>query len=686
MDKKEAKKRIKKLKKTIKKHRYNYHVLDKEEISEEALDSLKKELFDLENRFPELITPDSPTQRVGGEPLDKFEKHEHFSPMLSLQDGFNEEDLKDWKERMERHVDEKVEGFFCEYKVDGLALELVYEESHLKTASTRGNGLVGENVTENVKTIEAIPLKLREVDKFSEEQKKITGHSGWLKKKKNVVIRGEVFISRKEFERINKERKEKGEDPYANPRNLAAGSIRQLDPQVVACRNLDFFAYELTADLKEGEAVTPFGAKTHAMEHKMVRALGFKTTEEEICSNLEKVFDFREEAMEERGGLNYEIDGVAVFVNDNRLFDRLGVTGKAPRGSLAYKFPLKKSTTQIKDINIQIGRTGNATPVAVLEPVDIGGVTVTKASLHNEDEIRRLDVKIGDTVVVGRAGDVIPYVVRVLKEMRDGKEEEFVFPENCPICGSGLVQPEGEVAKKCPSDDCMAKKREYLKYFVSKSAFDIEGLGGKVLERLMEEGLVSDPADLFLLKKGDLLPLERFAQKSADNLIESINQSKEIFLDRFIYSLGINQVGERTAYDLAQKFKSLKNLKEATEEELLKVKDIGPVVAREIREWFNKEKNKKLIEKLEKAGVVIEEKRQEKSKLEGKSFVFTGSLESFSRNEAKEKVLSLGGRPTSSISGKTDFLVAGDNPGSKLDKAKKEGVKILNEKEFKEMI
>lgn len=686
MDKKEAKKRIKKLKKTIKKHRYNYHVLDKEEISEEALDSLKKELFDLESNFPDLITDDSPTQRVGGQPLDKFKKHPHFSPMLSLQDGFNEEDLREWKKRMERHIKEKVDGFFCEYKVDGLALELVYEEGLLKTASTRGDGRIGEDVTKNVKTIEAIPLKLRKPEDFSKDQKKITDHSGWMEKGKDLVIRGEVFISRKEFKKINERREKEGENPYANPRNLAAGSIRQLDPKVVADRNLDFFAYELTADLKQEEEITPFGAKTHATEHKMVKALGFKTTGEKTCSTLKEVFKFREKAIKIRKNLDYEIDGIAVFVNNNRLFNRLGVTGKAPRGSLAYKFPLKKSTTQIKDIKIQIGRTGNATPVAVLEPVDIGGVTVTRASLHNEDEIRRLGVKIGDTVVVGRAGDVIPYVVRVLKEMRDGEEEEFIFPDRCPICGSKLVQPEGEVAKKCPSDDCMAKKREYLKYFVSKNAFDIDGLGGKVLEQLMEEGLVSDPADLFLLEKGDLLPLERFAQKSADNLIESIKESKEISLDRFIYSLGINQVGERTAYDLARKFENLKNLKEASKEELLGVKDIGPVVAKEIKEWFNKKENKDLIEKLKKAGVVIKEKKGEKkSDLEGKTFVFTGSLDSFSRSEAKEKVLSLGGRPTSSVSKKTDFLVVGDNPGSKLDKAKKEGVKILNEKEFKEM-
>ena len=686
INKKEAQKKIERLKRTIKKHRYNYHVLDKQEISEEALDSLKKELFDLENQFPELITEDSPTQRVGGEPLDKFEKHEHFSPMLSLQDGFNKEDLKDWKKRMERHIGKDVQGFFCEYKVDGLALELVYRDSVLEVASTRGDGEVGENVTKNVKTIESIPLKLRNPNHFTKAQENLSDLSGWMKKGKDIVVRGEVFIPHEEFERINEKRKEEGLDPYANPRNLAAGTIRQLDPKVVAERNLDFFAYELTANLETEENVTPFGAKTHAMEHKMVRALGFKTTGEKECQNLQEVFDFREEAIEKREDLGYEIDGVAVFVNDNKLFQELGVTGKAPRGSIAYKFPLKKATTEVKDINIQIGRTGSATPVAVLEPVEIGGVTVTRASLHNEDEIRRLGVKVGDTVVVGRAGDVIPYVVKVVEEMRTGDEKEFIFPQSCPICETKLVRPEGEVVKRCPNKDCPAKNKEYLKYFVSKSAFDIDGLGEKVIKKLMDEGLVSNPADIFTLEKGDLLPLERFAEKSVDNLMRSIENSKEITLSRFIYSLGIKQVGERTAMDLANHFGNLENLKKATKEELIKIEDIGPVVAEEISKWFSDKRNLKLIEDFKKAGVEISEPESVGSKLEGKTFVFTGSLTSFTRKEAQKKVTQLGGKATSSVSSNTDYLVAGENPGSKLKKAKEKGVKIVDEDEFKEMI
>jgi len=686
MNKKKAEKRAKKLREVIKRHRYLYHVKDKREISEETLDSLKKELFDLENKFPELVTPDSPTQRVGGKPLEKFEKYEHSTPMLSFQDAFAEEDMRDWKKRMERHIGEKInDDFFCEYKIDGLALELVFEDSLLKAASTRGDGQVGENVTENIKTIESIPLRLRSPKDFSEKEKKLSSHPGWLEDEKDVVIRGEVFITESEFKRINRERKEREENPYANTRNLAAGTIRQLDPEVVASRNLSFFAYELKANLKTGETVTPFGAETHAVKHKLLRSLGFKTTGEKVCKNLEEVFNFRNRAEKERKKLDYEIDGVAVFVNDNELFDRLGVTGKAPRGGIAYKFPLKKATTEVEDITVQIGRTGSVTPVAILKPVKVGGVEITRATLHNEDEIERLGIKIGDTAVVGRAGDVIPYVIKVLPEMRDGSEKEFVFPEKCPVCSSRLVRPEGEVVKKCPGDDCVAKKREYLKHFVSKSAFDIDGLGEKVIEQLMEEGLVSGPADLFKLKKGDLLPLERFADKAAGNLTEAIENSKEITFSRLIYSLGINQVGERTAIDLARKFKNLEELKKADKEELLGVPDIGPIVAEEIKDWFSNEENLKMIENLKKLGVEIK-KEDESSGLEGEKFVFTGSLNSLTRRKAKEEVRRLGGKVSSSVSKNTDYLVVGENPGSKLEEAKENKVKILTEDEFKNLL
>lgn len=683
MDKQAAKKRIEKLKKTIHKHRYAYHVLDKSEISEEALDSLKKELFDLETKFPDLVTADSPTQRVGGKPLEKFEKYEHFTPMLSLQDAFSENDIEDWQDRAERYLDMKIKNFFCEYKIDGLAIELVYENSILHMGSTRGDGNVGEDVTKNIKTIEAIPLKLRSFKQFSEKEKKITKNPEWLQKK-NLIVRGEVYITDQEFVRINKKRKQHQESPYANPRNLAAGSIRQLDPQIVASRKLSFFAYDLVADLKNKETVTPFGINTHAAKHKALRALGFQTTTEKKCTSLEEVFLFRDQANQKRDDLDYEIDGVAVFVNDNVTFDKLGVVGKAPRGAIAYKFPLKKATTEVQDIKIQIGRTGTATPVAILKPVEVSGVTITRATLHNEDEIKRLGLKIGDTVVVGRAGDVIPYIINVLPELRTGKEQQFKFPKKCPICNGDLIRPKGEVAWRCISNNCAAKRREYLKYFVSKSAFDIDGLGEKVIKQLMDQDLVLEPADFFQLKEGDLIPLERFGEKSAKKLVTSIQNSKQIDFGRFIYSLGIKYVGERTAFELARHFSNLEKLKHASKEDLLKIEDIGPIVAKAIVDWFHNKKNLRMLDNLIEAGVQIK-KQQTGNLLMGKKFVFTGQL-SFSRQEAKEIVMSAGGKISSSVAKDTDYLVVGENPGSKLNKAQQEGVQVIDEKEFKEML
>jgi len=679
MNKKKAERRIKKLRETINKHRYLYHVLDKQEISEEALDSLKKELFDLESQFPDLITPDSPTQRVAGEPLDQFEKYRHPEPMLSLQDAFSKEDMKEWKSRMRRHLKEEINPeYFCEYKMDGLAMELIYEDSILKTAATRGDGEVGENVTENVKTIEAIPLKIISPEKLPQQER--NGN----KKIDNVIVRGEILINKKEFKKINERREKEGESTYANPRNLAAGSIRQLNPKVVASRNLNFFAYDLIDPNSSEGSVIPFGAKTHSEKHQILRRLGFKTTKEKICQNLEEVFDFREKSKEERKDLDYEIDGIAVFVNDNNLFERLAVVGKGPRGAIAYKFPLKKATTEVEDIKVQIGRTGSATPVAVLNPVEVGGVSISRASLHNEDEMDRLGIKIGDTAVVGRAGDVIPYVIKILPEMRTGEEKEFHFPKKCPICKGELVKKEGEVARKCINKNCKAQKKEKLKHFASKSAFNIDGLGESIIDQLMNEGLVSDIPDFFRLKKGDLIPLERFGEKAAENLIKAIENSKKITLGRFIYSLGIEQVGEVTAYTLADNFGSLKNLSKASEEDLLKIEDIGPKGARKIKKWFDRKKNLEMIEELKELGVKIEF-QEKKDDLKGKIFVFTGKLNSFTRREAKERVVSLGGKVSSSVSGRTDYLVAGENPGSKFEKAKKENVNILTEKEFKNL-
>lgn len=687
MTKSEAKKRIEKLKKVINYHRYLYHVLDRQEISEASLDSLKKELFDLEQQYPDLVTPDSPTQRVGGKPLEKFKKVKHPAPMLSFNDAFSREDMKDWFERNAKLLqDEEISqiDYYCEPKLDGLAIELIYQNGLFKIGSTRGDGLIGEDVTQNLRTIESIPLRLREVEEVIKDLEKegLKEIAENIKKRglRRIVVRGEAIITKKNFLKVNKEQIEKGASPFANPRNLAAGSIRQLDPKITAQRRLDVTAYDLISDL---------GQKTHEQEHKILHILGFKTNNKysRYCENLEEVFKFHDFWYKNREKLPYEIDGLVVTINSNKIFEKLGVVGKAPRGAIAFKFPLKQAETIVENIVVQVGRTGAITPVAILKPVEVGGVTITRATLHNEDEIRRLGVKIGDTVIVGRAGDVIPDIIKVLPELRTGKEKEFKMPKRCPACGTKLVKPAGEVVWRCPNPECPARKREYLYHFVSKGAFDIVGLGPKIIDQLADEGLISDPADLFTLKEGDLVPLERFAEKSAQNLVKAIQSKKKVTLSRFIYALGIRNVGEETAQDLAENFGSLKKLQEASLEELEKIPDIGPVVARSIYDWFRDKKNQKFLEKLKKAVQIKKQKRKkEKQKLRGKSFVFTGTLSSMTREEAKERVRRLGGRTSSSLSSKIDFLVVGQDPGSKLERAKKKGIKIINEKQFLEML
>jgi DNA ligase (NAD+) len=681
----EAKERIEKLKKLIEKYRYSRHVLDKELVPIEVEDSLKKELFDLEQKFPEFITPDSPTQRVGGKVLEKFEKVKHPAPMLSLNDAFSEKDMEDWIERISKLLTkEEVEklDFFCEPKLDGLAIELIYINGIFSVGSTRGDGIFGENVTENLKTIESVPLRLRDVEEVvadleKEGEKEI---ADYIMKNglKEVVVRGEAVITKKNFELVNEEQRKLGLPTFANPRNLAAGSIRQLDPKITAKRRLDVNAYDL---------ITYLGQKTHAQEHKILHALGFKTNNKycKHCKNLQEVFEYRNYWLKNREKLPYEIDGTVVQVNDNKIFEKLGVVGKAPRGAIAFKFPLKQATTILKDVRFQVGRTGAVTPVAILEPVEVGGVTITRATLHNEDMIKKLGVKIGDTVVVGRAGDVIPEVVQALPELRTGKEKEIQFPRQCPVCGSKLEKPQGEVIWRCVNPKCPAKERRYFYHFVK--AFDILGLGPKIIDRLIDEGLIEDPADLFTLKEGDLLPLERFAEKSAKNLVNAIQSKKEIPLARFIYALGIRNVGEETAQDLAKHFKSLEKLKNATLPQLQMVRDIGPIVAQSIYRFFRDKRNLDFIEKLMKVGVkIVEEKKPEREPLKGLVFVFTGGLESMTREEAKKKVRELGGEVTESVSKRVSYVVVGKEPGSKLEKAKKLGVKTITEKEFLELL
>ncbi len=675
MQKQEAKKRIEKLRELIDYYRYAYHVLDKEEISSSALDSLKKELFDLERDFPEFVTSDSPTQRIGGKPLDEFEKYEHRKVMISFDDAFSREDMENWEKRNFKLLTEKEKGsvdYYCEPKLDGLAIELVYIDGILEVGATRGDGRIGENVTQNIKTIESIPLRINKefLNKLRNKGFNIP---------KEIIVRGEVVISKKDFEKVNKQRKKDNLSLYANPRNLAAGSIRQLDSKITAKRHLNADIYDIVSD---------FGQKTHEEEHFILEALGFKTNNKynKLCKNLDGIFDFYHSWIKKRETLPYEIDGIVISINNNQIFDKLGIVGKSPRGAIALKFPLIEATTIVEDIKVQVGRTGAITPVAILKPVEVNGAIITRATLHNEKEIKRLGLKIGDTVIVGRAGDVIPEVVRVFPELRNSKEKEFKMPEYCPSCNTKLIKPGKDVIWRCPNPKCFARKSKYFNHFVSRSAFNMEGLGPKIIERLLDEGLVSDPADLFDLKKGDLSPLERFGEKSADNIINSIQKRKTITYSRFIYSLGIRNIGIKTANDLSKQFKSIEELRKASLEDLEKIPEIGPVVSKSIIEWFKDKDNIEFIEKLKSKGVVYEKGKEQKGKLKGLAFVITGTLDSFSREVAKEKIEELGGEVLNSVSKNLDYLIVGENPGSKYDKAKELGVKILKEKEFLKMI
>ncbi len=675
MNKKEAKKRIEKLKEVINYHRYLYHVLNKQEISESVLDSLKHELFQLEKRFPEFITPDSPTQRVEGQPLKGFKKARHVVPMLSIEDIFSFEELEKWKSYLKRLTSSHFQ-YFSELKIDGFAVSLIYFNGIFQRAATRGNGRTGEDVTQNIKTIESIPLKLRIhslKDKLpfkSEIQKKI--------QKGIIEIRGEVYINKKDFKELNKEMEKRGEKTFSNPRNLASGSIHQLDPKIVSSRRLQFLAYDIITDL---------GQEKHSQDHQILFSLGFKVDKGEKCVSLNEIFDYWKKIENEREKYPFQIDGVVVSVNDNKVFKKLGVIGKSPRGIRAFKFSPSEATTRIIDIKLQIGRTGALTPVAVLKPVKIDGVTVSRATLHNADEIKRLGVKIGDTVSVIRAGDVIPIITKVFSKLRTGKEKKFKMPDKCPSCGEKLVKLKKEIVLRCPNIDCFDRRKRSLHHFISKSAFDIVGLGPKNINRLIEEGIISSPVDIFKIKKEEILSLERFGEKSVDNLINSIQEKKQIDLDRFIYSLGIRNVGEETARDLAKEFGSLKELAKVDYLKLEKIRDIGPIVARSIYNFFNRKKNLELIKELKKEGVVINEMIKDNlNKLKGLKFVLTGSLSLMSRQEAKEKIRRLGGDVSSSISKNTDYLVIGENPGSKLEKANKLGVKIIKEKEFLKLL
>ncbi|KKU53308.1 MAG: ligase protein [Parcubacteria group bacterium GW2011_GWA2_47_10b] len=631
-----AQERIKKLRNLVNKYRYQQHVLDRLEISEEALDALKHELKKLEDEFPELVTPDSPTQRVAGKALSKFKKVTHASLMLSLEDAFSEDEMAEWEERLHKQLPARHFDYFAELKFDGLALSLIYRDGVLVRGATRGDGKVGEDITINIRTIESIPLAL--------ESNPVASSNRVAKSARGEIeVRGEALISKKGLEQINRAQKKKGEKIYANARNLAAGSLRQLDPHIVSERKLEFFAYDMI--IKNGHA-------RHSEEHEVLHKLGFKTDPyAKVCKTLTEVFAFHKKITDAREKFPYEIDGIVVSLNDNELFARAGVVGKAPRGAIAYKFAPREATTKVLNIQVQVGRTGVLTPVAHLEPVNISGVTISRATLHNEDEIKRLGVKIGDTVIVGRAGDVIPDVKKTLKELRTGH------------------------------------KRKVLYHFVSKHAFDIDGLGPKTINALLDQGLIQDAADLYDLKEGDIAPLERFGEKSAQNIIEAIAKSKKITLPRFLIALSILHVGEETALDLAEHFGSLEAIEKADSAEILTVKNIGDVVAQSVHDFFRDEHNQKFLAKFKKAGIeVARTARRKPGKLTGKSFVFTGELDAMSRDAAKAAVRALGADASETVSQNTSFVVAGASPGSKYAKAQKLGITILNEKDFLKMI
>jgi len=672
--KKQAEKRINNLKKVISHHRYLYHVLDKQEISDSALDSLKHELYQFEQRYPEFITKDSPTQRVGGKPLDKFKKVSHKVPMLSIMDIFSEKELEDWENYLKR-LDKKAKfEYFLELKIDGFAITLVYENGIFVQGSTRGNGRIGEDVTSNLKTIESIPLKLNIYGKLP--TKEIEERIKSLVEKGKIEVRGEVYMEKEAFNSFNKKLEKNGEKPYANPRNLAAGSIRQLNSKVAVSRPLKFLAYDIATEL---------GQTKHSQKHQILPCLGFQTNEGKICKNLNEIISYWRKVDERRKLLPFQIDGVVVVVNNDTLFKKLGTVGKSARGSRAFKFSPEQSTTIIKDVIFQVGRTGAVTPVAVLKPIKIGGTVVTRATLHNEDEIKKLGVKIGDTVIVGRAGDVIPDIIKAISELRTGKEKNIHFPEKCPVCGKSLFKPEGEAVWRCRNPKCSAVRKKFLYHFVSKKSFDIEGLGPKIIDKLIDESLISKTPDIFKLAEGDLIPLEKFAEKSAENLIRAIEKSKRISLSRFIFSLGIRYAGEETSIDLANYFGSLKEIEKADIEELERVPDIGCVVAKSIYKWFKEKSNLKLVNNLIGVDIEIIPPKKVEKKFKGKKFVFTGTLVGMTRDEAKNKARMLGGDISSSVSKETDFVVCGSSPGSKKEKAQKLGVKTISEKEFFKM-
>lgn len=675
MNKKIIKKRIEKLRQTIDYYRYMYHVKNKSLVSDSARDSLMHQLVKLEEKYPEFKSVDSPSQRISGKPLKEFKKIKHQIKQWSFNDAFNEEELKEWEKRILRKLKNAkiVLDYTAELKIDGLHIVLTYQNGRLITAATRGDGVFGEDVTQNICTIQSIPLK--------------------LKKPLNIIVEGEIFMPKNVFEELNKKRKKNQEQLLANPRNSASGAIRQLNPKIAQARKLDSFIYDLVwADFSL--------PKTQKAELRFLHKIGFKVNQNwQFCQNITEINQYFQSWLKKKDALDYWLDGVVVKVNQRIFQEKLGHTGKAPRWAIALKFPSEEAVTRLIKIKIQIGRTGALTPVAVLEPVSLGGSIIRHATLHNADEIKRLDIRIGDTVIVRKAGDIIPDIVKVIQKMRTGKEKVFSLPKKCPVCES-IVRKETvedkrqktSIAYFCVNKNCFAQNKRKIIHFVSKKGFDIEGLGRKIVEQLMNQGLVRNGIDIFKLKKTDLESLERFAQKSADNLVQSIEKSKKIELNKFLYALGIRYLGEETARILAERISqnnlSIEKISAKDEEWFKKIEGIGDKVAKSLCLWFQNKKNVEFLKDLQKIGVKIIYLQASKSsnKLQGLKFALTGSLQKLTREQAKEKIQKLGSSVVNSISKKTDYVVLGENPGSKLKKAQNLKVKILKEWEFLEMV
>ncbi|WP_442637123.1 NAD-dependent DNA ligase LigA [Rossellomorea marisflavi] len=659
MERQSAEKRVQELHETLNQYNYEYHVLDKPSVPDSEYDQRLRELIELEDQFPDLKSPDSPTQRVGGAILDFFEKVEHRTPMLSLGNAFNEQDLRDFDRRVRQAVGDDF-SYVCELKIDGLAVSLRYEGGRFVQGATRGDGSIGEDITSNLKTIRSIPLKVKDTAAFE--------------------VRGEAFMPKRSFEALNAAKEERGEEPFANPRNAAAGSLRQLDPKIAASRNLDIFLYALAE-------IGDMGIESHSEGLDRLDELGFKTNpERKRCATIEEVLEYVEKWTQGRPHLSYDIDGIVIKVDALDQQSELGTTAKSPRWAIAFKFPAEEVVTILKDIELSVGRTGVVTPTAILEPVRVAGTTVQRASLHNEDLIREKDIKIGDHVVIKKAGDIIPEVVNVLEEKRTGEEQEFSMPTHCPECESELVRLEGEVALRCINPKCPAQIREGLIHFVSRNAMNIDGLGEKVISQLFREQLIEDVADLYRLEREQLLALERMGEKSVDNLLAAIEASKKNSLEKLLFGLGIRHVGAKAAKTLSQEFGTMDKLSSASAEELTAVNEIGGKMAEAIVAYFENEEVQELLQELKDAGVNMEYKGPKPvaasdvdSYFAGKTIVLTGKIEQLSRNEAKERIEALGGKVTGSVSKKTDLVIAGEEAGSKLTKANELEIEVWDE-------